>query len=221
MTINDIPPYIVNRFKILPSKIEDDTLYVDFVKTLTERQIEEIKSIIKIDNIKTEKRISMHHFNNEIKILYPEVTHKGDDNETKPETVKREDKFKPDEPENKEIFKNNKNRNETIIAKTNENDDMLSANNPTVFTPDIEEEPITMVDFISSIPLETLEKEIRKRYLNRDMSGKLLISNDNKVQFQLDELKWPSGIFNIKIIYESEVDPSTLNTDQKGEDNND
>jgi hypothetical protein len=69
---------------------------------------------------------------------------------------------------------------------------------------DPEPEVMDMTQFIHQIPTETLEKELRNRYLSQQMTGLIVVTKDG-VQFQLEELKWPNGAYKVKIDFSEDI----------------
>lgn len=57
---------------------------------------------------------------------------------------------------------------------------------------------------LTSIPLQDLVKEIRRRQINMDAEANITITPDNKASFEFTKLAWPTGSFKVtmKIIEE-------------------
>lgn len=65
-------------------------------------------------------------------------------------------------------------------------------------TQEIFPEKIKIDDFLDTLSENVLEKALQRKNLSKPLSGKL-IYKDGKVNFELNEIKWPEGEYNIKV----------------------
>jgi hypothetical protein len=62
---------------------------------------------------------------------------------------------------------------------------------------------LTVTDFLKTVPMDLLEFEIKRRYLEKNLIGQVTI--DENVTFKFDEVKWPKGSYKVSVSFIEEI----------------
>lgn len=172
-----IPPFICKTFKIVPNGIsENDSVILDYVDTLSESQLSQIKTMTR-KAVKLGEKLERDQLDRKIAKMFsddhPDVTpNEAPSNEPK-----------NDGPPNPQIKYQS---------------DVLGAE-----------------DFIKTLPLPVLEREIKRRYLSKPVSGVITI-NDSGTKVSMPNMPWPQGSYEFEMKFVSEIPQTQENTTSSG-----
>lgn len=209
----EVPPYIVNRFKIVPKAMDDKTITFDYLEEIDDSDIHDVSFLLNKE-IVLDKQIKERTFKSRVKALYPEVA-------TEPEKespVPKKAITDPSELVQPEYLEDQPDKG----TKSDEDDASEDAQGQPItygYDDDPNPEVMDMDQFIKEISTEVLEKELRGRYLSREMVGTIISSKDG-LQFSLDEMKWPEGAFRVKINFIEEVTAQLAEAQRKAQEQN-
>jgi hypothetical protein len=93
--------------------------------------------------------------------------------------------------------------NEVKDASTHEYSNAVAVP-PTVNNDEIPvSQDLTVTDFLKTVPMDLLEFEIKRRYLEKNLIGQVTI--DENVTFKFDEVKWPKGSYKVSVSFIEEI----------------
>lgn len=68
-----------------------------------------------------------------------------------------------------------------------------------------QKETIDFNELIQKISTEDLVKEIRRRSLEQDAKGRIVIDNKGEINFSLSKIDWPSGAYEVTIHADKDI----------------
>jgi hypothetical protein len=224
----NIKPYIAKQFKIIDvyrdKKPDDksDHIYVDYVEPISDTDKNDIVFLLE-KPVVYEKQISIDEFTKRFKDIYESVQAAAPTVKIEEPKISSNEAILKKEEENQSMLER-KAKIKERLEKAKENkptdspkvpDEILNRKIEQVKYADKKEQPImTMTDMIKEVPLKLLINEIRRRQLSEKMSGQLIVDNQ-KVSFNLTELKWPTGVYEIDITLTKDITDDYINTQKQ------
>lgn len=227
-----IQPYVAKQFKVISTETqppEKDKMSLYYVEPISDTDKKDIEFIIETD-IVFEKQISIEEFNQRFQKEYEEVAINQDETKkienpkiatkTSTEAKKIEAEVKKKEETKKLDIEARKQAVKDKLEKIKADPKPVVPEDRkikqlTYAADDKPETPVmTMNDMLKEIPLKLLTAEIRRRQLAENLKGKLIVSG-NQVNFTLDELKWPVGVYEIDISLTKDITDEYIEEQKK------